>query len=331
MLENMVPYRVFVSTDLGGDPDDIQSLYRIIHFSDWCRMEGIASVYGPGSRNSADLIRHWIQRVDVDLLRANGLVNLQTEAELLAGVRQGATTPGAPSADRTTEASRLLIERAHASSDQTLWVLVWGSLTDLAQALHDDPTIAPKIRIYYISSSNTEGDPASREYVFEFMLHQYPKLWWIENGRLPKWSGETFRGVYDGGYQEGIYQNKGFIQDFIRGKGSTHNGLFAEKCGDAFPVAEWPKGILKEGDSPSFLYLLSPILGGVGDVNDPTKESWGGSFRHADQERFQNYYVDKFADMERCKATISKWRRPILESWMTRWLAYAGFPDSLES
>jgi hypothetical protein len=32
----------------------------------------------------------------------------------------------------------------------------------------------------------------------------------------------------------------------------------------------------KEGDTLSFLYLLSPVIGGVGNVDDPTDESWGG-------------------------------------------------------
>lgn len=40
-------YRVYVSTDLGGDPDDIQSLYRLIHYSDVLKVEGIGSCTGP--------------------------------------------------------------------------------------------------------------------------------------------------------------------------------------------------------------------------------------------------------------------------------------------
>ena len=33
-------FRVFVSTDLGGDPDDIQSLVHLLHYSDVLRLEG---------------------------------------------------------------------------------------------------------------------------------------------------------------------------------------------------------------------------------------------------------------------------------------------------
>ena len=61
-----------MSTDLGGDPDDIQSLYRLIHYSDILRVEGIVSSPGPGAKNSAAKVKDWIKRVDPDYLRRKG-------------------------------------------------------------------------------------------------------------------------------------------------------------------------------------------------------------------------------------------------------------------
>ncbi|HEV2125545.1 MAG TPA: nucleoside hydrolase-like domain-containing protein [Chloroflexota bacterium] len=325
-------YRVLVSTDLGGDPDDIQSLYRVIHYSDLLRIEGIVSVTGPGAKNSAEKVRHWVQRVDVDHLRANGHPELTGETDLLAKVKQGAMSAGGPTAARRTEGSDWIIACAHAhdsrspsargGAEDPLWVLCWGSMTDVAQALHDDPAIAPKIRVYVIGSSNTGHDPESRDYVYEFMRSHYPQLWWIENGIMPKRSHDTFRGVYLGGNQEGEWSNVEFITHNIRGRGSRHNGLFDERCGDAFPVATSPAGTLKEGDSPSFLYLLSPHVGGVGNVDDPTQESWGGQFRRPEPHQFPNYYVDLDADAATCQATINRWRVDFLADWKRRWEWY---------
>ena len=198
-------------------------------------------------------------------------------------------------------------------------MLAWGSLTDIAQALHDDPGIAGKIRIHYIGSSNTMNDPASRDYVYDGMSDRWPHLWWIENGILPKLSRDTFRGVYQGGEQSGEWSNMRFIEANIRGHGSTHDGLFAERCGDVFPVATWPAGSLKEGDSPTMLYLLSPELGGVGDVDDPTQPNWGGQYHRPDPQRFPNYYTDLDADAATCQATISRWRTAYLSDWKARW------------
>lgn len=319
-------YRVLVSTDLGGDPDDIQSLIHLLHYSDILKLEGILSTAGPGSTPWAENIRQWVRRVDLDCLRQQGYSELMSEAEVLPLVKQGAVAAQVPDAAGATEGSRWLIERAQAPDpaqlNRPLWVLVWGSLTDVAQALHDDPTIADRIRIYYIGSTNTTNDPASRDFVFQGMAEQWPQLWWIENGILPRLSHDTFRGYYLGGEQKGEWDNLAYIEQNIRGRGTTHNGAFAEKLGDAFPVATWPQGALKEGDSPSFLYLLSPVIGGVGDVEDPTCESWGGQFRRPDPTQYPNYYTDLDAPAEVCQATINRWRVAYLSDWKHRWRRY---------
>ncbi len=311
-------YRVLVSTDLGGDPDDIQSLYRLLHYSDILEIEGIVSSPGPGAENSADKVRRWIREIRIEQVRANGYPELITEEQALSLVKQGCYEKGAPSPDGATEGSRWIIERARAEDpagkDRPLWVLVWGSLTDLAQALHDDPSIAARIRVYYIGSSNTRADPAARDYVFAGLEDKWPKLWWIENGILPRFQNDTFRGVYQGGEQSGEWGNQEFVKRNIRGHGP--------EAGDAFPLAQWPNNTLKEGDSPSMLYLLSPVLAGVGDVDNPTAESWGGRFRHFDRECFPNYYVDLDAPAEECQATISRWRVDFLKHWKQRWDRY---------
>lgn len=320
-------YRVLVSTDLGGDPDDIQSLIHLLHYSDILRLEGILSTAGPGSTPRAANVREWVQRVDLDFLREHGHPELMSEQAVLDVVRQGAPEARAPGPDGATDASRHLIERAHAQDPdglgRPLWVLCWGSLTDLAQALHDDPTIAPKIRIYYIGSTNTTNDPASRDFVHAGLASQWPELWWIENGRLPRFSHDTFRGYYLGGDQSGEWGNVEFIKQNIRGRGTNGGGRFAQVLGDAFPTAEWPDGVLKEGDTPSFLYLLSPVIGGVGNVDDPTQPSWGGRFQPMDPQRFPNFYSDLDAPADVCQATINRWRVDYLRDWKTRWARYA--------
>lgn len=304
-------YRVLVSTDLGGDPDDIQSLYRLLHYSDILKIEGIVSSPGPGAKNSAELITEWIRKIDIDRMRTRH-PDLISERQALSLVRQGQKTPGPPSETRRTGGSDFIRERAKAG-EAPLWVLVWGSITDVAQALHDEPQIAGRIRIYYIGSSNTVADEASRDWVHRFMAESAPKLWWIENGVMPRRSRDTFRGVYEGGNQEGEWSNTGFVSVNIRGRGSP---------GAAFPLALSPKGTLKEGDSPSMLYLLSPVLAKVGDVDDPSRESWGGQFARPEPERFPNYWADLKAAATTCQGTINKWREAFLTDWKQRWSWY---------
>ena len=332
----MTPYRVYISTDLGGDPDDIQSLYRLLHYSDIFDIEGISSCTGPGSEPRAALIRQWIRRIDVDHLRSQGYTELTPEAKILPVVKQGPTSPRAPFDGGGKPGSKHLIERATEGDDhdRPLWVLVWGSITGVAQALHDAPEIAERIRIYYIGSTNTQNDPDARDWVYEFMQTEYPELWWIENGAMPKWSGETFRGVYLGGVQRDGWGRRTFLEEHIRGHGSTRKGEFETVCGDAFPTASGTgnehiddggphKGVLKEGDSPSMLYLLSPIIGDVGDVDDPTRPNWGGRFRRPEPEEHPNYYIDLDADLQTCWRTINRWRIEYLADWRDRWDRYS--------
>jgi len=328
------PPRVLIDTDLGGegrtergsrsDPDDIQSLVRAVQYSDALGIEGIISTYGPGLADP-DLIREWIKRTDVDHLRAQGYTDLMTEAELLDAVKTGTRDLEGPGDGRSTEGSRHIIARAHAGTNgDPLWILTWGSLGTVAQALHDDPSIVPKIRLYSIGDYNSRVNRAARDFV-RSVLDDHPELWWVENGVLPVKSRATYRGIFEGGNQTGQWDPQTFVEQHIRDHGTTAGGAFARKLGDAFPGATGPPeaaGALKEGDSPSILYLLSPRFGGVGDLDDPTRPSWGGRFRRASPE-FPNYYVDlDCSTAERCQATISRHRVDFLAHWRDRWDRY---------
>ena len=70
------------------------------------------------------------------------------------------------------------------------------------------------------------------------------------------------------------------------------------------------------------IYLLSPVVGGVGDVAGPTRESWGGRFQRPYPCQHPNYYTDLDAPAEVCQATINKWRVAYLSDWKQRWLRY---------
>ena len=323
-------FDVIIDTDLGGDPDDIQSLFRAVHYSDILKIKGIVSTPNTDIDHhpwdtipQTKLIAHWIKRIDVEQLRRNGYNDLMREEDLLSRIKAGSTEAGSPAANKSTKGSEWIIQTArNYSPENPLWILVWGSLTTTAQALFDAHDIARNIRIYCIGSSNTIHDIASRDFVFDFMKTEYPELWWIENGVLPKGTHETFRGVYQSGVQEGEWAFTEFAEMNIRNHGSNHDGLFQEKNGDVFPLANYPKNSLKEGDSPSLLYLMSPVLSAVGTIDDPTQESWGGQFRHFDKSTYPNYYVDLDKSPAECQLTIGKWRYDFLTDWKVRWDRY---------
>jgi hypothetical protein len=242
----------------------------------------------------------------------NGHPELMPEVEVLKLVKRGAADAGAPAPGRQTEGSDWIIQKARGGGDEPLWVLVWGSATDVAQALHDDPGIASRIRLYTIGANNTRRDPGARQYILDGLASKWPNLFWIENGDMPNGSRDTFRGVYQGGDQTGQWNWIGFVNRNIRPHGAP---------GAAFPLAGPQHRGLKEGDSPSMLYLLSVAIGGVGDTDDPAKENWRRRFRHADRETYPNYYVD-LETKEEAQESISKWRVQFLSDWKRRWTWY---------
>jgi len=297
--------RVIVSTDIGGsDNDDYQSMVHFLLYSDRFEVEGLISS-PPGDGRAANL-NEVIDAYETDFprLRAHAPA-YPTPGALRDVVRQGATDPApAEGFSVETEGSRLLIERALANDERPLYVLVWGSITDVAQAVHDAPAIKEKLRVYSIGSWNTGQDRSARDYLFQ----NHPGLWWVE-------ADTTFRGMYVGGNQEDDLGNRAFPERHVRGHGAL-GALFMEKL----PV-------IKMGDTPTVLYLLS------GDPGDPTGEHWGGSFVATDHG--PHYWTDSPnpAVAERSypgAKTVNRWREAYLRDWAARmkWTLEADASDA---
>src|SRR5690606_32212096 len=191
-----------------------------------------------------------------------------------------------------SEGAAWIIKKADEDSQKPLYILVWGSITDVAQAVHAKPEIKKNIRIYSIGSWNTVQDQKSRD----FLYNKHQDLWWIEDNT-------TFRGMYMGGNQEGDLGNLTFVETHVKDHGQLGK-LFLEKKKD-----------IKMGDTPSVLYLLN------GDVDNPEGESWGGSFvktGHGD-----NYWTDNPADSliennRQGAKTVNKFREDYLKDWAKR-------------
>jgi hypothetical protein len=285
--------RVVVSSDIGGsDPDDYQSMVHFLVYADVFDVEGLIS--SPPKQGRANHIHDVIDSYAQDFPNLSKASPHYPAPELLHGlVKQGAIDPSpAEGFSQPTEGSQWLAERAGVDDARPLYVLVWGSITDVAQAVHDAPAIKSKLRVYSIGSWNTSNDRAARDYLFR----EHPDLWLIE-------ADSTFRGMYVGGNQEGEWGNKAFLDQHVRGHGALGDFL-VEKL-DA----------IKMGDSPSVLYLLR------GDPNEPTGPHWGGSFVKTDHG--PNYWTDsKAPELTEGKyagaKTVNVWRADFLEDWRER-------------
>jgi len=242
--------RVIVSTDIGGtDPDDFQSMVHFLVYSDMFDVEGlISSPYGPGRREHIEQV---IEKYAADYL------NLKTYSdrypspqELRRITRQGAIDSGAPVTGRATEGSNWIISAARRNDARPLWVLVWGGIDDLAQALHDAPDILPKLRVYFIGGPNKMWSVDA----YDDIERNHPLLWMIE-------ANSTYRGWFTGGDQSGEWDNKAFVARHVAGRGALGE-FFSSQL----------QGTIKMGDSPSVVYALRSTR------DDPSHAGWGGRF-----------------------------------------------------
>jgi hypothetical protein len=244
--------RIIISTDIGGtDPDDCQSMIHFLMYSNMFETEGLISSpsYGYGTKQ---IILDMITLYEKDLPNLKQHLKDYSSPDALRAVCKQGRQGAAPFIGYTTatEGSNWIIKCAKKESDQPLWVLVWGGLDDLAQALHDDPEIQSKIKVYWIGGPNKKWSTNSYAYIAE----NFPNLWFIE-------ANASYRGFFSDNSVPDSLKNNNYYDQYIRGAGYLGKDF-----------RNYYKGNIKMGDTPSLLYVMD------GDPNNPLRDSWGGSF-----------------------------------------------------
>ncbi len=299
--------RLAVLTDIGGDPDDQQSLVRLLVYSNEFEIEAlVASSAGTlgelkVATTRADLIKQTVA--------AYGKVrpNLQKHAanwpepeQLVKVIRTGSVPRGrdAIGAGKETEASRLLIERIDAgTAERPLNITVWGGQTDLAQALWQVKTtrdaegwksFTQKFRVYDINDQDKIAD---------WMRGEFPGMTYILAHAAAGQDKRT--GIYRGMYLTG--DEALTSQEWVK-----ENVLTTGPLGALYPTKTYTApnkhGCMKEGDTPSWFFFLPQ---GGNDPADPTKPGWGGRFVRADDGWYRDVPAKKDFDP---RTEVSRWR-----------------------
>jgi hypothetical protein len=244
--------RILISTDIGGtDPDDNQSMAHLLMYSDMFNIEGLVSSPSYGDGNKEEILR-MIGLYEKDLAQLQKYKTGFPSPDYLRAVTKQGRQGAAPYVGYTTatEGSEWIIKCAKTKSSQPLWVLVWGGLEDLAQALHDAREIQSKIRVYWIGGPNKKWSVNSYAYI----VANFPNLWFIE-------VNSTYYSFFSNNNVPDSIRDSDFYNKYIKAAGYL---------GEDFQ--RYYNGDVKMGDTPSLLYMMD------GDPNNPTRESWGGSF-----------------------------------------------------
>ena len=299
--------RLVIMTDIGGDPDDQQSMIRLMLYANEFDIEGlIASASGtPGELGKAIVKPHLIEQIveAYGKIRDNLLLHkpgYPTTKELLSCVKSGNPHRGLKfvGLGNDTAASNWIISVVDKADYRPVNIVIWGGQTDLAQALwrvREDRSqkeldrFTAKLRVY---------DIADQDNFFVWIHQNFPSLFYILSNRHSDKDKLTsvFRGMYLGGDES--LTSREWVNEHIK---KDHGPL-----GELYPTRPWtapnPNGVLKEGDTPSWFYFLPVHLG---DPDHPTYGGWGGRFLRESGQLFR----DAEDHLKNPPATAWKWNK----------------------
>jgi hypothetical protein len=268
--------RVIVMTDIANEPDDQMSLVRFLLYSNQLDVEGLVATTSTWmkSRVRPDVIHSVLdgyEKVQPNLLKH--AAGFPTAASL-----RGLVAPGQPAygmaavgPDRLSPGADAILRAADKDDPRPLWVLAWGGVNTLAQALLSGratrtpgqmEAIVSKLRVYAISDQDDAGPWIRRE---------FPALSYIvtpttqdgEDYYFATWTGISGDRFYRNspGADFTTFSDE-WVNAHIRNKGPL---------GKLYPIP----CCIHEGDTPSFLGLVD---NGLASAMSPAYGGWGGRY-----------------------------------------------------
>lgn len=259
-------HRLIVLTDIKADPDDEQSLVRLVLYANEIDIEGIIATTSTHKRNNpaAEAIRSIVEAYGE--VRSNLVLHdpaYPNTETLLSLVKEGAPVYGmnGVGAGKSNEGSDWIIRSLRQDDDRPLWLSVWGGVNTLAQALYEireeysqaeAARMISRLRVYTISDQDDSGAWIRRE---------FPDLFYIVSpGAYDRATWTAFTGGYPG-FRDYI-SNTWLAENIQQGHGPL---------GTRYPDVAW--GV--EGDTPSYLAL---IPNGLSVPDHPEWGGWGGRY-----------------------------------------------------
>jgi hypothetical protein len=301
--------RLLVLTDIGGDPDDQQSMIRLMVHANEFEIEGlIATASGtPGElkekRTRPDLIREIVTAYgQVQPQLAEHAPGFPPVAELLARIKSGNPQRGRAAVGEAhdTDGSRWIIACGDKPDRRPLDIVIWGGQTDLAQALWRVRQERGAAGLQQFQARLRVYDIADQDGIFAWMSSEFAGMFYVL-GQAPPGQDKrlgVFRGMYLTG-DESLTARAWIDEHVCRNHGPL---------GAPYPPKTWtapnPHSALKEGDTPSWLFFLP---NGLGDPAHPDWGGWGGRFVRNDAGIWRDAQ-DPLDDKTDARLTVSRWR-----------------------
>jgi hypothetical protein len=256
-------HRMIVLTDIEADPDDTQTLIRLLLYSNVIDIKGLIATTSVWKKTSVspESIKKVIQaysKVQPNLKKHEP--GYPEASDLLRLVKQGLPEYGMKGVGegKDSEGSEWIIKILEEDSGRPLWVSVWGGVNTLAQALYkikntksgeEVKRLISKLRVYAISDQDDNGI---------WIRKNFPGLFYIVSPG-DDYGSATWSAINT--YVEGIsneeISNSWLVKNIQQGHGPL---------GAMYPDVAYGM----EGDTPSWLSLIPNGL------NEPEHPDWGG-------------------------------------------------------
>ena len=269
LLQSIVVFSrpiLIVTTDIGQDPDDQQSLVRLLHYADKFQIAGIIANADANYEHELPIVKTEIIHELIDAYHEieRNLIKHSPEfpsaTYLHTKVKKGCAGNGRKipveqyiGEGKDTEGSDWIIKVVDNADTEPVIVSVWGGACDLAQALwkvqntrQEDEVEAfvKKLRVYFIGKQDSSND---------WIIESFPEMWLIlalaESGN--SWES-TYRGMFLGGDMS--ITSRDWVHSNIIGKNPLAN-LYPDKAWTGNKDQN-PHGAMKEGDSPAMFYTF---------------------------------------------------------------------------
>lgn len=301
--------RLLVLTDIGGDPDDRQSMMRLLVHSNEFDIEGlVASASGTPGELKERVTKPQLIRETIEAY-AKVLPNLRKHASgfpgaesLLAVVKSGNPNRGRDfiGDGHDTEGSRWIIARADKEEARPLNICIWGGQTDLAQALWRVRQDRGEDGSKQFQSRLRVFDIDDQDKIHDWLFAEFPDVFYVLS-KAAKGADKrlgAYRGMYLGGDES--LTSLAWLDEHVR---QNHGPL-----GALYPPKTWtapnPNGALKEGDTPSWFFFLR---NGLGDASHPEWGGWGGRYVKESRGLFRDA-KDTVGDATGARLGVSRWR-----------------------
>lgn len=301
--------RLLVTTDIGGDPDDQQSMIRLMVYSNEFEIEGlIASASGTPGELKKEVINPLLieEIVDAYAKIENNLTlhspDFPSAAHLKSIIKKGNPHRGWKNIGEghDTEGSDWIIQCVDKPDTRPLNIAIWGGQTDLAQALWKVKNTRTPDEYEAFVSAIRVYDIADQDGIFPEMWEAFPGLSYIL-AKAPKGQDKrnsVFRGMYLGGNEK--ITSMEWIKDHVL---ENHGPL-----GELYPLKTWtapnPYGVMKEGDTPSWFFFLK---NGLNCPDHPEHGGWRGRFIK-NPDKYYYDAIDSVDNEANARATVYRWR-----------------------